>query len=121
MANYRRGRINDEVQKVVAAALRDVKDPRVQSAFVSVTAAEVTPDLKYAKIFYSALRGTPKETAAGLRSCSGFIRRQIAQQLNLRVTPELTFVEDQSIAHGAHIAELLHKIETPSEDKENDS
>ena len=110
MANYRRGRINDEVQKVVAAALRDVKDPRVQSAFVSVTAAEVTPDLKYAKIYYSALRGEPKQTAAGLKSCTGFIRRQIAQELNLRVTPELTFALDESIAHGAHIAEVLKEL-----------
>lgn len=114
MAKYRIGRINDEVRNVVAMAMREVKDPRVASAFVSVTAADVTPDLKYAKIYYSSLRGEPKEVAQGLRSSAGFIRRQIATQLNLRITPELTFVEDKSISHGAHISELLHSIETPA-------
>jgi len=119
MAKYRAGRINDEVRNVVAMAMREVKDPRVSSAFVSVTAADVTPDLKYAKIYYSSLRGEPKEVAQGLRSSAGFIRRQIAQQLNLRITPELTFVEDKSISHGAHISELLHSIETPSKSEDD--
>ena len=63
MAKHRIGRINDEVQKEVASALREVKDPRVEGAFVSVTGADVTPDLKYAKIYYSALRGDAKEVA----------------------------------------------------------
>ena len=57
MAQYRRGRINDEMQKALAEILREVKDPRVKDAFVSITGAEVTPDLKFAKIYYSALRG----------------------------------------------------------------
>ncbi len=111
MAKHRTGRVNDEVQKEVAAALREVKDPRVASAFVSVTGADVTPDFKYAKIYYSSLRGDKKEVAQGLRSSAGFIRRHLAQSINLRVTPELTFIEDQSISHGAHISELLHRIE----------
>lgn len=113
MANYRRGRINDEMLKEVAVILRDVKDPRVQKAFVSVTAAEVTPDLKYAKIFYSYLSKDieEKEVAKGLKAASGYIRSQIAQKMNLRITPELNFVPDNSIKHGAHIAELLNSIE----------
>ena len=114
MANYRRGRINDEMQRAVAEIIRDVKDPRVSGAFISVTGAEVTPDLKYAKIYYSALGVTDtegkKEIAKGLKSSAGFIRRQIAQRLNLRITPELTFVEDTSIKYGAHISELLNGI-----------
>ncbi len=112
MAKHRAGRINDELQKEVAQALREVKDPRVADAFVSVTAAEVTPDLKYAKVYYSALRGDKKAVAAGLASSVGFIRGKIAKSMNLRITPELTFIEDHSIAHGAHISELLHKIES---------
>ncbi|MBQ8388692.1 MAG: 30S ribosome-binding factor RbfA [Clostridia bacterium] len=111
MAKHRRGRINDEVVKEISAILREVKDPRVSSAFISVTAAEVTPDLKYAKIYYSLLTGDEKEVSKGLASSSGYIRRCLAQSLNLRITPELTFVRDGSIAHGAHISELLHKIE----------
>lgn len=122
MANYRRGRINDEMQKEVAVILREVKDPRVCDAFISVTAAEVTPDLKYAKIYYSAMRGDPKEVKQGLKSSAGFIRRQVAQRLNLRATPELTFVEDTSIAYGAHIQSLLSSIEiTPEEDEDDNA
>ncbi len=122
MANYRRGRINDEMQKEVAMILREVKDPRVCDAFISVTAAEVTPDLKYAKIYYSAMRGDPKEVRQGLKSSAGFIRRQVAARLNLRATPELTFVEDTSIAYGAHIQSLLSSIEiTPEEDEDDNA
>ena len=114
MAKYRRGRINDEMRGEVASILREVKDPRVKDAFVSVTGAEVTPDFKFAKIYYSSLRGDKKELAKGLASSAGFIRRHLAQSINLRVTPQLTFVEDQSISHGAHISELLHRIESES-------
>jgi ribosome-binding factor A len=110
MANYRRGRINDEVQRELASILRDVKDPRVSGAFVSVTAVVVTPDLKYAKIYYSALMGDKKELAKGLKAATGYIRSQIAQRLNLRITPELTFILDDSVAHGAHISKLLNSI-----------
>ncbi len=122
MAKYRRGRINDEMQSEVAAILREVKDPRVKDAFVSVTGAEVTADLKYAKIFYSALRGDEKELAKGLKSSAPFIRGELARRLNLRITPELTFIRDTSLAHGAHIASLLHQIGeiSPADDAEDE-
>lgn len=120
MAKYRRGRINDEMCKELASAIRLVKDPRVADAFVSITGAEVTPDLKYAKIFFSVLNGDPKEIAKGLRSSAGFLRREIAQRMNLRITPELSFVYDESITYGAHISKLLSQAmpETPAEDGE---
>ena len=120
MAKYRRGRINDEMCKELASAIRLVKDPRVADAFVSITGAEVTPDLKYAKIFFSVLNGDPKEIAKGLRSSAGFLRREIAQRMNLRITPELSFVYDESITYGAHISKLLSQAmpETPAEDEE---
>ena len=121
MANYRRGRINDEMQKELAMALREVKDPRISQAFISITAVDVTPDLKFAKVYYSAMTGDKKEIAKGLKSSAGFIRRIIAQRMNLRMTPELTFCEDKSIAHGAHISKLLESIEiTPAEDEPED-
>lgn len=120
MAKYRRGRINDEMCKELASAIRLVKDPRVADAFVSITGAEVTPDLKYAKIFFSVLNGDPKEIAKGLRSSAGFLRREIAQRMNLRITPELAFCYDESITYGAHISKLLSQAmpETPAEDEE---
>ncbi len=119
MAKYRQGRINDEFQKEVAMILRDVKDPRVSGAFISVTAAEVTPDLKFAKVYYSALMGDKKEIKRGLQSSAGFIRGQIAKKMNLRITPEITFVEDGSIEYGAKISKILEGI-TITDPDEND-
>lgn len=119
MAKYRQGRINDEFQKEVAMILRDVKDPRVSGAFISVTAAEVTPDLKFAKVYYSALMGDKKEVKRGLLSSAGFIRGQIAKRMNLRITPEITFVEDGSIEYGAKISKILEGI-TITDPDEND-
>ena len=107
MAKYRQERINDEFQKEMALVLREVKDPRVAKAFISVTAAEVTPDLKYAKVFYSALMGDKKEVKRGLISSAGFIRGQIAKRMNLRITPEISFHEDNSIEYGAKISKIL--------------
>ena len=124
MAKYRQGRINDELQKEIAMILRDVKDPRVSGAFISVTGAEVTPDLKYAKVYYSALMGDKKDVRKGLLSSAGFIRGQIAKRMNLRITPELTFIEDGSIEYGAKISKILEgiTITDPDEDEngEND-
>jgi len=120
MANYRRGRINDEMQKEIAMILREVKDPRVSGAFISVTAVEATADLKFAKVYYSAMLGDKKEVAAGLKACAGYIRRCLAARMNLRMTPELNFIADKSIEHGAHISKLLENIEiTPEEDSED--
>lgn len=119
MAKYRQGRINEEIQKEMTSILRRVKDPRVSDAFISVTAADCTADLKYAKIYYSALTGDPKEIAKGLKAATGFIRRELARSLNLRITPELTFLADTSISYGAHIASILEGLEiTPEEEEE---
>ncbi len=111
MAKYRRDRINVEMVRELAAILREIKDPRVTDNFVSITAADVTPDLKFAKVYFSAMTGDKREIRRGLMSASGFIRKRLAETLNLRQTPELAFVADDSIEYGAHINELLSKIE----------
>lgn len=121
MAKYRRGRINDEMQKEMTAILRRVKDPRIGDAFLSITAVDCTADLKYAKIYYSALRGDPKEVAQGLKAAGGFIRRELARSLNLRITPELTFLPDTSIAYGAHIASILETLEISEDTGEEET
>lgn len=110
MANYRRGRINEEMQKELSVLMREIKDPRVSDAMVSITAAEVTPDLKFATVYFSVLIGDGAAAKKGLESAKGFIRREIAQRLNLRQTPEFTFVYDKSIEHGAHIAKLIEDV-----------
>ena len=121
MANYRRGRINDEVKKELSQVLREVKDPRISDAFISITAVEVSGDLKFAKVYYSAMMGDKKEVAKGLKSSAGFIRREIARRLNLRMTPEFSFYEDHSIEHGAHISKLLNGIEISPEEDDDDN
>lgn len=121
MANYRRGRINDEMQKELMVILRSVKDPRVSDAFVSVTAVDTTPDLKYAKVYYSCLSGDKKDVQKGLKQASGYMRSQLARTLNLRMTPELTFIEDASVEHGARIAKILENIEFHDEIMEEDT
>lgn len=120
MANYRRGRINDEMQKELALILREIKDPRIKDAFISITAVEATGDLKFAKVYYSAMLGDKKEVAKGLKSSAGYIRRQLAMRLNLRMTPELSFYEDHSIEHGAKISKLLENIEISEPEDEQD-
>ncbi len=120
MAKHRQGRINDEMQKEIAEILRTVKDPRVSEAFISVTGVEATPDLKFAKVYYSVFTGDKKEIAKGLRSSAGYIRGQLAKRMNLRMTPELTFIEDGSIAYGAHISKILSGIEITEPEEETD-
>lgn len=120
MAKYRQDRINEEMFRVAAEIIRTVKDPRVKDAFVSVTGVEVTPDLMYAKIYYSHLQGDPKEIKRGLTAASGYVRVQLAKTLNLRVTPELTFCEDHSIAYGAHIEKVISGFTYTSEPEDTE-
>lgn len=111
MSSYRKERINDAVAQELSIALRAARDPVLASAFVSVTRAEVAADLKNAKIFVSFLSGEEKEVLSALKRASGMLRRHLATTLNLRITPELLFVSDRSLAHGAHIASLLNQIQ----------
>lgn len=119
MASNRIGRINEEVQRELSALLREVKDPRI-SGLISITNAEVTPDLRYAKISVSVLEEEKaKDTLKGLKSASGYLRHELGQRLNLRYTPQLQFVLDDSIAYGAHIFELLNKLDIPEDNDES--
>ena len=107
MASNRIGRINEEIQRELATLIPNVKDPRV-TGMISVTAVETTPDLRFAKVYVSMLdKSSAKEVVKGLKSASGYLRRELGRALNLRYTPELVFEEDNSIDHGAHILELL--------------
>ena len=117
MSKYRQDRINDSVVKEISQIIREVKDPAVSGAMITVTAADVTPDLKYAKIYYSCVTGEDADLAKGLRRAAGFVRGQLAKRLNLRATPELTFVYDSSVEHGIKIASILNNL-TFSDDAE---
>ena len=107
MASNRIGRINEEIQRELASLIPNVKDPRV-SGLISVTAVDTTPDLRYAKIYVSVLdKSDCAQVLKGLKSASGYLRRELGHALQLRYTPELTFVRDDSIDQGAHILDML--------------
>ena len=112
MSSNKIARINDDIQRVVSARLRDVKDPRVQQGMISVTRVETTGDLRYSKIWLSVMGlKSEKEFKRGLKSASGWLRRELGASLNLRYTPELVFELDHSIEYGAHINEVLNSLD----------
>ncbi len=111
MPSNRIGRINEEIQRELAALIPTVKDPRV-TGMISVTAVDTTPDLKYAKVYISVLdKSDCAQVLKGLKSASGYLRRELGRALQLRGTPELTFIQDDSIDKGAHILSLLRDPE----------
>lgn len=113
MPNNRIGRINEDIQRELSALIRTIKDPRVAEAgMLSVTAVETTPDLRYAKIYVSALNKEGSgQVFKGLKSASGYLRRELGRALNLRNTPELSFARDDSIDKGTHILDMLRDPE----------
>ena len=117
MASNRQGRINEEMQKELAALIRTLKDPRVQATMVSVTGVRATPDLRYAKVYISALdKEKNQDVLKGLKSAGGWLRRELGSSLQLRYTPELVFEIDDSIEYGAHINDLPAKLDIKKDD-----
>lgn len=112
MPSYRSGRINEEVRREISTLIRDeIKDPRL-TAMISVTAVKVTKDLRYAKVYVSIFAKSEdekKENLEALKSASGFIRREIAQRINLRHNPQIIFEIDDSIDYGMKIESLIEK------------
>lgn len=117
MASNRINRINDEIQRELAGQLRNLKDPRVSgTGMVSITRVDTTGDLRYARVYVSVLdKSQEKDVLKGLKSASGFLRRELGRALQLRYTPELQFIGDDSIQHGAHILEVLRQVERAEE------
>ena len=112
MNNSRLAKVNDEIRKVVAEVLRsEIKDPRVPQ-MVSVIKADTTNDLKYCKIWVSIMgdEDVKKEALAGIKSAAGFVRKRVAESVNLRATPEFTFHIDDSLDHSDRINKLLNEI-----------
>jgi len=120
-------RINMEVQRELSEIIRtEIKDPRVNGAMTSVVAVEVTPDLKYCRAYISVLGNEDaakatieglksdeeraKDALTGLKSAVGYIRRELAHRVNLRNTPEITFVLDQSIEYGVNMSRLIDEV-----------
>lgn len=117
MASNRIGRINEELQRELSALIRTLKDPRVQQSMISITKVEATGDLRYAKVYISVLdKDKSKETLKGLKSAGGYLRREIGSRLQLRYTPELVFEQDDSIAYGSRMFDLLRSLDIPKDE-----
>lgn len=109
--NRRLTRINDELKEQIALLVRELKDHRL-ATLITVVKADTTSDLKYCKVYVSIM-GTDKEkkdSLDALKSASGFIKRELARSVNLRQTPELTFILDTSLDHAMRIDELLREV-----------
>ena len=113
----RLGRIDEELKKEISNIINyELKNPNV-TGLISVTKTKITPDLKYAKVYVSILNSKNiKTTFATLKKSSGFIRSEIAKRINLRITPELVFVLDDSMEYGAKIDQILKEIMPKKED-----
>ena len=119
MASNRIGRINEEIQRELSSAIRNLKDPRVQNTMISITHVEATPDLRYAKVYVSFLEENKAADAMkGLKSASGYLRRELGSALQLRYTPELVWALDDSITYGAKMMKLINSLDTGSDSEE---
>ena len=115
-------RINMEVQRELSQIIRsEIKDPRIHP-LTSVVAVEVTPDLKYCKAYISVLgdEEAGKATIEGLRSAASFVRRELAHRVNLRNTPEIKFLLDQSIEYGVNMSKLIDEVTKDLHDDEEE-
>lgn len=112
-------RINGEVQRVLAEVIRsEIKDPRI-APMTSVVAVEVAPDLKTCKAWISVLgdENAQADTLAGLTSAEGYIRSRLARTINLRNTPQVTFIQDQSIAYGVDMSKKIDEVMNKEQEK----
>lgn len=115
-------RVNGEVMRVLAEVIRsEIKNPRI-NPMTSVVAVEVAPDLKTCKAWISVLGNeeSQKDTLAGLKSAEGYIRNQLARKINLRNTPEIRFIIDQSIEYGVNMSRMIDEVNRADDEKHVD-
>lgn len=112
MAGHRMGRVTEDIRRELMAVIRELKDPRVQNSLISVVRVEVTNDLSFCTVYISAMEGLERAKTAvqGLKSASGFIRREIGHALKLRHVPELIFKATDSIEYCAAISKKLSDL-----------
>ena len=113
MANHRADRMSEDIQREIAAILREMKDPRLHNGIISVVRCETAHDLSYSKIYISSMNGldTAKEAVKALKNAQGFIRRELGTRLKLRYAPVLAFEATDSIEYSANISRILGSIQ----------
>ncbi|MBQ4040429.1 MAG: 30S ribosome-binding factor RbfA [Oscillospiraceae bacterium] len=121
MASNKIQRINEDIQRVLSDRLREIKDPRVRQGMASIVAVDTTGDLRWCKVYISVLGlESEKEFMKGLKSASGWLRRELGNTLSLRYTPELVFQLDKSIEYGAHINTVINSLDISPEEDDGD-
>ena len=117
MATNRINRINEDIQRELASLIRTVKDPRVHG-LISITRVDTTADLRYCRVYVSVLdHSDVKEVVKGLKSAAGYLRRELGRVLTLRYTPELQFIEDDSIERGVRMVSMIDRVLEEDEEK----
>jgi ribosome-binding factor A len=111
VSSHRIDRVSEDIKRELCDIFRSLKDPRI-SQFLSVVRVDVSGDLSYASVYVSALEGADaaKNSVKGLTSAKGYIKRELSSRIKLRKVPELRFIADDSIQHGAHISQILNDI-----------
>ena len=108
MSSHRIDRVSEDMKRSLSSIIRELKDPRI-STMLSVVRVVVSGDMSYAKVYVSALEGLEKtqESVKGLKSAAGYIKRELSHAVKMRKMPDLTFIADNSIAHGSEIARII--------------
>ena len=125
MANHKHSRTTEDIKRELTAIMREVKDPRVRDAFISIIRVEVTNDLSYCTVYISAIEGMDRaqEAVKGLKSAAGFVRSELGRRLRLRHVPSMIFKATDSIEYSANISRLLHDLDKKrphTEEEESD-
>ena len=122
MANHRSDRVSEDIQRELAAILREMKDPRLHDGIISVVRCDMAKDNSFCRVYISSMNGLPtaKNAVAALKNAQGFIRRELGQRLKLRYAPALAFEATDSIEYSANISRILMGIDIPEEVEEDD-
>ncbi len=121
MSNPRMERVSEQIKKEVSQIIKELKDPRISPAITSITKVEVSKDLRHARVYVSILDDDTERanTVEVLDKAKGFIRSELGKRIRIRYIPELHFISDHSIEHGARIEEVLKSLKTEEEEDHN--
>ncbi len=122
MSGHRIERTAEDIKRELTAIFRELKDPRVTGAFVSIIRVDLTNDLSYCTVYVSAMEGAQRARGAveGLKSAAGFIRRELGSRLKIRHTPQLIFKATDSIEYSANISRILNDLDIKDDDSGED-
>ena len=122
MANFKTGRISEDIRRELSALIKDLKDPRIAGGMITIMRCDVSNDMSHCKIYISSFDGfeKAKQAVKGFESASGFIKRELSNSLHLRKCPELKFIADNSTEHSVNINKLLKEI-SDKEDKNDEN